>query len=158
MYFQSNDHKYSILAKLSLMALYILLAFDLTMVAVGYFLALSNDIDSTGNWLLRDVVFGLAIADMAAIFVIKKVLLGRAIKTHQFDTIADDVIRYKKLLRITMIIAVLCLAISSYGLILVILGEKFEVLIFFVAISLVAYQFFRLRPRDFQDEHENLKE
>jgi hypothetical protein len=157
-YFQSNDHKYSVLAKLSLIALYILLAYDLIMVALGYFLSLSNDINSAGDRLLRDIVFGLAIVDMAAIFLIKKVMLSRAIRAHQFDAIADDVTRYKKLFRITMIIAILCLAISTYGLILVILGEKFEVVVFFVAISLVAYQFFKLRPRDFTDESEHTGE
>ncbi len=158
MYFQSDEHKYSILARLSLIALYILVAYDLIIVALGYFLALSNDANSAGSWLARDIVFALALADMAAIFLVKKVMLGKAVKAHRIDTKADEITRYKKLLNITLVIALLCLAISTFGLILVILGEKFEVLIFFVAISLVAYQFFRLRPRDFKEEHEHIEE
>jgi hypothetical protein len=157
-YFQSNDHKYSVLARLSLIALYILLAYDLIIVALGYFLALSNDINSAGEWLARDIVFALAIVDMAAIFLVKRIMLSRALKAHQYDKNSDDITRYRKLLNITLMIALLCLAISTFGLILVILGEKFEVLLFFVAISLVAYQFFRLRPRDFKDDVEHTGE
>jgi hypothetical protein len=61
-------------------------------------------------------------------------------------------IHYSDLFRINIVITALCAAISIYGLILVVLGEKIELLLLFIALSLVGYQFFRLRPRDFEND------
>jgi hypothetical protein len=153
MYFQSDDQRYHVLAKLSIIALYVLLAFDLVMVVLGYFLAQSNTIESSGSRLIRDIVFGVAVADLIGIYLVRRYMLKKALEAP--DGGADQNIVYSKLLNISMVIVLMCSAISTYGLVLVILGEKFETLLLFVAVSFIGYQFFRLRPRDFPDDHEN---
>jgi hypothetical protein len=149
--FQSDEQKYHILAKLSLIALYILLAYNLVAVAVGYFLAQANSTTGIGNTILRNVVFAVAVADLVVIFLIKKSMLNKTAKSQSRAVVTSGIEEYKKLLNITLVIVLMCAAISTYGLILVILGEKLEVLLLFVAASLLGYQFFRLRPRDFEE-------
>jgi hypothetical protein len=158
MYFKSEEQKYRILAKLSVVALYILLACDLVVVALGYFLAQSHGLNSQGNVIARDVIFLVAIIDMAAIYSMKRFMLGKIVKKQPVGASLNDDEIFKMLLNITLVIALLCAAISTYGLVLVILGEKFEILILFVAISLVSYQFFRIRPRDFPNEPSEAEE
>jgi hypothetical protein len=152
MYFRSEEQKFHILARLSLVALYILLAYDLVVVALSYYIAQSHGLNSQGNVIARDIIFLVAIIDMVAIFLIRKFMLGKFVKGQKGASPLNDIEIYKVLLNITMIIVFMCAAISTYGLILVILGEKFEILLLFVAISLISYQFFRLRSRDFPDE------
>jgi hypothetical protein len=152
MYFQSDDQRYHVLAKLSLIALYVLLAFDLVVVVLGYFLAQSNTIESSGSRLIRDIIFGVAVADLIGIYLVRRIMLKKALEMPDG---ADQNVVYSKLLNISMVIVLMCSAISTYGLVLVILGEKFETLLLFVAVSFIGYQFFRLRPRDFPDDHES---
>lgn len=152
MYFQSDDQRFQVLAKLSLIALYILLAYDLIIIALGYFLSLSNNLNGSGDPLILDIVFLIAVADLIGTYIIKKYMLNRAHLAREGNS--DEIKAYRMLLNITLVIVLMCSAISTYGLILVILGEKFEMLVLFVAISLIGYQFFRLRPRDFDDEFE----
>jgi hypothetical protein len=152
MYFKTEEEKLHLLARLSLIALYILLAYDLVIVAFGYFIAQSHGQMSQGNVIVRDIIFLVAIIDMASTFMVKKFMLGKKFRQQARITIPNEKEIYKTLLNITLMIVFMCAAISTYGLILVILGEKFEILILFVAISLLGYQFFRLRSRDIPDE------
>ncbi len=154
MTFQSDEQKYQILAKLSLIALYILLAYDVAALAAGYLLAQTSSTTIAGNTIVRDAVFAVAVADLVAIYLVKKSMLKKIAKSQSNANVPNAIEEYKKLLNITLVIALMCAAISTYGLILVFLGEKLEVLLLFVAGSLLGYQFFRLRPRDF-DESEN---
>ncbi len=151
MRFQSNDQKYHLLARLSLTALYILLSVDFVIIVAGYFIAQSI-YSNVGNILIRDILFAVAIFDLLAIFFVKKFTLANALKTHAFDQNRDFQQLHKMLLNITLIITMMCSAISIYGLVLVILGEKFEILLLFVVISLIGYQLFRLRAKDFGDD------
>jgi hypothetical protein len=153
MRFQSDDQRYQVLAKLSLIALYILMAYDLVVVVLGYFLTLSNGPAASGNNIIRDIVFAVAVADLIGIYLVRQVMLKKVMDTPASSS--NQNIIYKRLLNITLVIVLMCSAISTYGLVLVILGEKFEILMLFVAVSLIGYQFFRLRPRDFSDEAEN---
>jgi hypothetical protein len=152
LYFQSDDEKYRILAALSLKALYVLLASNLAIVLLGYFLAQSKaGGGNMPNSFIRNVIFFVAVAEMIAIHFIKKTMLANTIKALESTEKPGNIRLQKELLNITIVIASICSAISIYGLILVILGEKFEILLLFVAMSLISYQFFRLRPKDFQE-------
>ena len=153
MRFQSDDQRYRVLAKLSLIALYILMAYNLVVVVLGYFLTLSNGPAASSNVIIRDIVFAVAVADLIGIYLVRQVMLKKVLDTPAGS--ANQNIIYKRLLNITLVIVLMCSAISTYGLVLVILGEKFEILMLFVAVSLIGYQFFRLRPRDFSDEADN---
>jgi len=153
MRFQSDDQRYQVLAKLSLIALYILMAYNLVVVVLGYFLTLSNSPAASGNNIIRDIVFAVAVADLIGIYLVRQVMLRKVLDTPEGGV--NQNIIYKRLLNITLVIVLMCSAISTYGLVLVILGEKFEILMLFVAVSLIGYQFFRLRPRDFSDETDN---
>ncbi len=149
MRFRSEDERNQVLARLSLISLYILMALDAVMILVGYFLA-RNNTASVGNPMVRNIIFAVAVADMAATFILRNLML-KQVRKSEMDPQADGKDLYKKLLNISIVVAAMCSAISTYGLILVALGEKFEILILFVAVSLVGYQLFRLRPRDFED-------
>jgi hypothetical protein len=152
-YFQSDNQRDQILLKLSLLSLYILLGFDALATIIGYMVAKSN-MDMVGNKLLRNIVFLVAVVDLAAIFLVKKTMLGNMLKIHK--AIPDNInpLPYNSLLTITLVITAMCIAISTYGLVLIILGEKLEILLLFIAISLIGYQFFRLRSRDFEESHD----
>jgi hypothetical protein len=153
MRFQSDDQRYQVLAKLSLIALYILMAYNLVVVVLGYFLTISNSLTVPPNNVIRNIVFAVAVADLIGIYLVRQVMLKKVMDTPASSS--NQNIIYKRLLNITLVIVLMCSAISTYGLVLVILGEKFEILMLFVAVSLIGYQFFRLRPRDFSDEAEN---
>lgn len=148
MYFKSDNERDHMLVRLSLLALYIIMGYNVVMLVLGYIIAQQNP-NAISDTLIRNILFFAAVADMAAIFLVKKSMLGKAIKTLNGP---EETIPYKALFNITSIITIMCLAISTYGLVLVYLGEKFEILMLFVALSLVAYQFFRLRARDFEEK------
>jgi hypothetical protein len=153
MYFQSENQRDQVLLKLSLLALYILLGYDAIVTIIGYIVSKSN-IDMVGNTLVRNIVFVVAIADLVAIFLVKKSMLGNMLKIHKTNPDNNNPLAYNALLTITLVITAMCIAISTYGLVLIFLGEKLEVLLLFVAISLLGYQFFRLRPRDFEENYD----
>lgn len=149
MYTQSDEQRYHLILKLSLFALYILLAYDALAIALGYYLGQAGAIRESGNNLVRNVFLVIAIGEMLAIFFIKKAMLTKIFKIGAGEL--DENSLYKKFLNLTIIITALCASLSTFGLIMVILGEQFEVLLLFAAISLIAYQFFRLRPKDFPE-------
>ncbi len=151
MHFQSNEQKYHLLARLSLTSLYILLSIDFVIVLAGYFLSRSNS-PYTGSALVRDIIFAVAIFDLLAIYLVKKFMLANALKAYGPEGNRDFNQFQKMLFSITMNITLMCSAISVYGLILVILGEKFEIMLLFVVASLIGYQLFRLRAKDFGDD------
>ena len=155
MHFQSERERDHALLKLSLIALYMILGYDALATIVGYFIVKIN-IDANGSKLIRNAVFLIAIIDLAAIYWVKRVMLRIALSGDSGPDYNVE-IHYRQLFRITIIIAAMCIAISTYGLILVIFGEKFEVLMLFIAISLIGYQFFRLRPRDFPDSTKTME-
>jgi hypothetical protein len=149
MLFSSQEEQFRILLRLSLIALYILVGFNMMIIAAGYLMVQNFAMESVPSTLLRNIIFLLAVAEFAAIFFVRRALLKNPMITNQKDNTLFEMRPYPDLLRITIVIVALCSTISVYGLILLILGERFEILLLFVALSLVGYQFFRLRPRDF---------
>lgn len=151
MLFKSDRERDQVLARLSLISLYILLAYNFMMIVIGYFLSQRHSLSDIGNPLMRKVFFAVVLAEMIAIYFVRTMLLKRVIRSHGDNDSIDDKVLYRDLLNITITVAAMCSAISTYGLILVVLGEKLEILVLFIAISLIGYQFFRLRPRDFEE-------
>jgi len=151
MVFKSDQESTRVLLKLSLMALYILLAYNLIMMGMGYWLIQSNQVSANApGKLVRNIIFLVAIAEMVVIQFVKRAMLARVNRKSPPEPYPTPQAVSKELQNITLVIAAMCSAISTYGLVLLTLGEKFEVLLFFVALSLVAYQLFRLRPKDFK--------
>jgi hypothetical protein len=152
MFFKSDGQRDQLLARLSLISLYILLAYNFVMIVIGYFLSQSHMLSDIGNPLVRKVFFAVVVAEMIAIYLVRTLMLKRVFRSHAHNDSIDEKVLYKDLLNITIIVAAMCSAISTYGLILVVLGEKIEILVLFAAISLIGYQFFRLRPKDFEEK------
>ncbi|OGC90697.1 MAG: hypothetical protein A2W25_00020 [candidate division Zixibacteria bacterium RBG_16_53_22] len=151
MYFSSREEQFRILLKLSLIALYILVAYDFAILVAGYFAIQANIAESlTSAALVRNVIFLLAVAELIATYFVKISMLKKTKKSTAGDAAKPGILPYPDLLRITIVIAAMCSAISTYGLVLVLLGNRFEILLLFIALSLIGYQFFRLRPRDFE--------
>jgi hypothetical protein len=133
----------SLLARLSILALYIVLGTGIAVAIIGYLYIRFSDYTGMENTLIRNILFILGLLELAAIQVVKKNLLGKI--TFSGD---DPEILYKKLAPASVVIAAMCSAISIYGLVATILGSSYEVLLLFVAISLIGYQLFRFRARD----------
>ena len=152
MYFQNDSEKIHIILKLSLVALYILVGFDLAIIAIGYYLAQYHYASGSVNTGLRNIIFFVAISVMVATYIVKKFNLRKLFNLIKDSSISSEKSLYKELFNINIIITSMCAAISIYGLVLVILGEKIEILLLFVAMSLIGYQFFRLRPRDLEND------
>ncbi len=108
MTFQSDEQKYQILAKLSLIALYILLAYDVAALAAGYLLAQTSSTTIAGNTIVRDAVFAVAVADLVAIYLVKKSMLNKIAKSQSNANVPNAIEEYKKLLNITLVIALMC--------------------------------------------------
>jgi len=152
MYFRTEEEQFRVLLKLSLIALYILTAYDLAILAIGYLAIQSNAVrPGPPDTMIRNALFLVAIGELAAAYFVKKSMLRQAKARNYQDPSTPELVPYPDLLKITVIITSLCSAISTYGLVLIFLGERFEMLFLFVAMSLVGYQVFRLRPRDFKE-------
>ncbi len=136
---------YEIMSKLSSISLYIVLGCDIAVLIIGYLVAQSAGIMPVRNNLLRNVLFIVAVSELAAMQFVKKLMLSK-IKPPAEGLALD----YRQLMPVTIIIAVMCSAIPIYGLVAVILGNELEVLFLFIAISLIGYQLFRIRPRDLE--------
>jgi hypothetical protein len=149
MQFRTKEEQNKVLLRLSLVALYILVAYDIVMMGVGYYyiqsVSTAREVDAT----VRNAIFLVAIGDLIALYFVKRSQLRRIGQMNPSEELKPGILPYNRLLNITVMIAALCSALPTYGLVLVILGEKFETLLLFVALSLLGYQLFRLRPRDF---------
>lgn len=152
MYFRSEEEKSSTILRLSLIALYILVGFDLAIMALGYYLAQSFSEPRSVDTLMRNIIFLVAVGEFFAIYFIKKTMLQKTIQAFKANQSVKQGWQYSELLKITIVINAMCAGISIYGLALIVLGAKIEILLLFVAMSLIGYQFFRLRPRDFEND------
>ncbi len=141
----SPQDDYEIMSKLSSISLYIVLGCDLAALIIGYLIAQSGRIMPASNNLHRNVLFIVAISELAAMHILKRSMLSN-MKSPAEGLPLD----YRQLMPVTIIIAAMCSAISIYGLVAVILGNELEVLFLFIAISLIGYQLFRIRPRDLE--------
>ena len=133
----------SILTRLSIIALFIVLGAGLAAIVAGYLIIQSGSSRQTENILVRNILFIAGLLDLASIQFVKRSLLGKILSSEDIRNIT-----FGMLLKLTLIIAAICAAISIYGLLAVIFGSSLEVLLLFVAVSLIGYQLFRIRDRD----------
>ena len=132
-----------VLARVSAVALYIVLGTGILAIAAGYLIIEAGISVYPQNTLIRNILFLVGLTDLAATQFIKRTLL---IKLRSADS--QDRVSYQMLLGPTMIIAAMCSAISFYGLVAVILGSPLDVLLLFVVVSLIGFQLFRIREKD----------
>lgn len=142
---KGNPDFSSLLARISTLSLYIVLAAGLVSIAVGFWAIESGTGSEVENTLIRNILFLAGITEMAAIQFIKGSLLS---KIRLSPT--DDESNYNALLGPSIVISAMCSAISIYGLVVVLLGGSLEVLLLFVAGSLIGFQLFRIRPKDLE--------
>src|SRR3990172_5194654 len=127
MEFRSNEEKFKVLLRLSLVALYILLAYNLLMLAVGYYLINSGSISPNApSKMIRNVIFVVALTEMVVLQFVKKAMLAKVDKRLLSNPGAAPGTFFNELQTITVVIVAMCSAISTYGIVLVILGEKLE--------------------------------
>ena len=140
----SDKKKYEILARLSLVALYLVFGTNITLAAIAYFIQGNMYIEiGPDTVVIRNIFIILALVELAALQFIKNVLLS---KVPGIIDVED--IPYRQLLSITYIIAGMCVSIAVYGFIIVLLGGNYDFMLLFVAISLIGFQLFRLRKKD----------
>jgi hypothetical protein len=150
---QDDEQHYQVLARLSLLALYILMGADIVIVLAGYFIDKGVNRSIVAEpVMIRNVLFLIAICELAAMHFIKRSMLAKVATRGSAAPAAGKEVPYAILVNITLVMTAMCSAISIYGLVALMLGSRFEVLMLFVAISLIGYQLFRLRPRDFRNE------
>lgn len=136
---------YSTLARLATVALLIVLGVGIMTIFIGYMVMESNFYPDRENVFARNLLFILGILELAAIQFVKKGMLAR-IRSGE----GNEKVNHQTLLPVTIVIAAMCSSISFCGLLTVIFGASLEALLLFVAVSLIGYQLFRLRPRDFE--------
>lgn len=140
----SDSKKYEILARLSLIALYLVFFIDLSLGIIAYFIRTRTGIQiGNDSVLLRNIFLALVFAELAAMQFIKNTLLAKV--PHFSD---EDTVPYQQLFTITYIIAGMCVSVAVYGFIIVLLGGNFDFMLLFVALSLIGFQLFRIRKKD----------
>lgn len=141
----SPQDDYEILSKLSSISLYIVLGCDIAVLIIGYLIAQSGGIMPARNNLIRNILFIVAVSELAAMQIVKRSMLSK-IKPLAEGQFFD----YRQLLPVSIVLAAMCSAIAIYGLVAVLLGCEIELLLLFIAISLIGYQLFRIRARDLE--------
>lgn len=136
---------YQILARLSIVSLYIVVGVGLAVIIIGYLYLQSAAPNPAPNKPIRNVLFIVALTVLPATHIVKRSMLSKIRPPDPGGSFDPG-----QLFQINITISAMCAGISIYGLVAVILGNEYEVLLLFVAVSLIAYQFFRLRPRDLE--------
>jgi hypothetical protein len=140
----ADKKKYQILARLSLVSLYLVFAINITLAAIAYFIQGRVYLEMGSNTsIIRNIFIVLSVAELAAIQFIKNLLMSKVPRITDFDNAP-----YQQLLSITYVIAGMCVSIAVYGFIIVLLGGDYDFVLLFVAISLIGFQLFRLRKKD----------
>jgi hypothetical protein len=140
----TDQQKYQILAKLSLMALYLVFGIDVTLAAFGYFIQGKTVIEPGGDMtLIRNIFLFMVFAEFASLHFVKNALLSKVPRVTDLEHVP-----YQQLLNITYVVAGMCVSIAVYGFLIVLLGGDYDFLLLFVAISLIGFQLFRLRKKD----------
>jgi hypothetical protein len=136
---------YQILARLSIVSLYIVVGVGLAVIIIGYLYLQSAGLKPPPNKPVRNILLIVALAVLPATHIVKRSMLSKIEPPEPGGRFEP-----RRLFQITITISSMCAGISVYGLVAVILGNEYEVLLLFVAVSLIAYQFFRLRPGDLE--------
>jgi len=140
----SENQKNELIAKFSLMALYLVFGVDISLAAIAYFMQGFVVIEiGRDTIMVRNVFLIAAVAELGAIQLIKNSLLSKLPRIEN-----EEDIPYQGLTNITYIIAAMCVSIATFGLIIVTLGGSFDFMLLFLAISLIGFQIFRLRNKD----------
>lgn len=146
MKFHTDEQRTQVLARLSLISLIAIMIFDAVILMAAYFISLQAGKDPSNNYgMVSRIFFLVALIDLPIILLVKRARLSKMGKLAGYQE--SD---YSRLWALTLIIMALCCEISILGLLGVILGNTLEYAILMIAISLVAFQLFRLRPRDFE--------
>lgn len=140
----SENQKNELVAKFSLMALYLVFGGDISLTAIAYiiqgFIVIEIGRDTI---MIRNVFLIMAVVELGAIQLIKRSLLSKLPRIEN-----EEDIPYQGLTNITYVIAAMCVSIATFGLIIVTLGGSFDFMLLFLAISLIGFQIFRLRNKD----------
>jgi hypothetical protein len=148
MKFQSDQERNEIIARSTLLTMPFLLLSNIAYLVIGYIITDGDKITSAPvSVFMRNVLFFVVLCELIATFIVKKKMLAELKNEAEFTPAA-----YTQIKNTAITIAAMCGAIGIYGLVAILLGNKFEVLVFFVAVSLIAFQIFRLRSRDFEVE------
>ena len=141
----SENQKNELVAKFSLMALYLVFGVDISLAAIAFiiqgFIVIEIGRDTI---MIRNIFLIVAVVELGAIQLIKRSLLSKLPRIEN-----EEDIPYQGLTNITYIIAAMCVSIATFGLIIVTLGGSFDFMLLFLAISLIGFQIFRLRNKDF---------
>ena len=141
-----SDRKcFEVAARLSLLSLYILIGANALLIAIGYAIHQTEIAAIPERVMMTRLFLVLGIVELGVLRFVKGTLLAKLDKSTQMFELP-----VKQLQRISIILTAMCASISVYGLIAIILGADFGVIFLFVAISLIGYQLFRLRPKDLE--------
>jgi hypothetical protein len=84
----SDKKKYEILAKLSLTALYLVFAINVTLAAIAYFIQGKTGIRAAQDtFLIRNIFLGLAFVELAALQFVKNTLLSKVPRFSDDDKV-----------------------------------------------------------------------
>ena len=140
----SENQKNELVAKFSLMALYLVFGVDISLAAIAFiiqgFIVIEIGRDTI---MIRNIFLIVAVVELGAIQLIKRSLLSKLPRIEN-----EEDIPYQGLTNITYIISAMCVSIATFGLIIVTLGGSFDYMLLFLAISLIGFQIFRLRIKD----------
>jgi len=98
------------------------------------------------TWLLAVLFAFISVADLVIAFVLKKKLLS-PLNSPQSKLGQGEIAAM--ITRVTIVTAALCAAPPVYGLVVVLLGGKLELMAAFSVVSLGGYMLLRSRLRDF---------
>lgn len=117
--------------------------------AIGFVIAGNYEQTKTA-WILTVVLCLVAVIDISVGFILKRRLLKPLFTPG--DLPADNFLS-QTMMKTAIVISVLCAAPPIYGLVVILLGAKLEIMAGFSIISLGGFMLLRLRPRDFQRLH-----
>jgi len=134
-----------VLARLTTLSLLVILGVGIAAIGAGYTILQSDVYPAKENTLIRNILFLVGLMDLAMVQFLKRKLLSDISLSP-----SDNEQNLQVLMPVTLVITALCSAISIYGVVAVFLGSSLEVLLLFVAVSLIGYQLFRIRAKDLE--------
>ena len=142
----TEEQKYAIISRVSLISLAMVLGLNVIVALVGYIFTYYQEVTPADNiHIIRYALYFITLSEFLAIFIVKRNLISK------IDINALDLKTFQqKLFNVSIIVSAICNAISIYGLVLVIMGDEFRIMFIFIAASLIAFQIFRIRIRDLE--------
>ena len=142
----TEEQKYAIISRVSLISLAMVLGLNVIVALVGFiFINYQNVTPADNIQIIRYAFYFITLSEFIAIFIVKRNLFSK-IDINALDLKAFQ----QKLFNVSIIVSAICNAISIYGLVLVIMGDEIRIMFVFIAASLIAFQIFRIRIRDLE--------